>query len=982
MCMTRATSREAGDHCNASLVQLSSFSLNTDAVLQAIDACGAIPSEVKCSGACLRAQETSQCRSVRETSGQAAAIRYVAPAFAIVLISMLSVLIGCASSATAPPPGPPASSPTNPSPGGSTQPSIQITGSSQVRLGSSAQYTANVTGESSPSVVWTAHIGETPIGQITPSGLYTPPSSLPGSSTLTVTATSAVDPTVTASIPVQLLNPTPQLVSAAISAVPGTSTYMVSLGGSGFVASSTVLVNSVAAAIVDVSSTALHALVQASTLSARTAIIQVSNPGSGGAPSQPLQIPVTPAIAIAGPAQVRLDSSAQYTATLVGEASTGVVWSAVAGQAASGSISSTGVYTPPSSLPNPDTLTITATSSADPAISQSFTVQLLNPAPQLVSGELSVQPGTSAYTISLEGSGFLNSSIVYVNSVPAKTSSVSPTTVVATISASLLAGASSKVYVSNPEPGAATSQTIQVPVPPQTTSITAAARLLDQVTFGPTSGDITHVQSVGLRQYLQEQIATKPTPVTFENWWFGALQPGCSPFYQCEVDASWAQNALFAPDQLRQRVAFALSKIFVTSYFSVPAPMFPYFLNVLTTDSVGNWRTLMQDVTQSEAMGTYLNMFNSPAPGPGQHADENYARELMQLFSIGPNRLNEDGTLQSDANGMPIPNYTADIVQAFARAYTGWTYANDNCSAPQTFQNIVNGYMPGLTCPMAAIDSLHDKTQKTLLRGASLPAGQSALQDLNAALDNIFEDPSLPPFVVKQLIQNLVSSSPSPAYIERVVQVFKDDGQGVRGDMAAVLVAILMDPEARQGDVGGAPLPGAGHMRDPILWNFAVLRALSATQVGDNSGLSYAAGLAGYAGEQAHSESSVFSFYSPSFVIPGTTLNAPEFQLETPANVSNLSLDLEGHILSNSFIATSTGAAVNVDLGSSSYLGSLAAQGVEPLIAGLNTLFCHGQMSSEAHQVLSQNLTNLNTHDMLQVGLYAILLSPQFRIIQ
>jgi uncharacterized protein (DUF1800 family) len=203
----------------------------------------------------------------------------------------------------------------------------------------------------------------------------------------------------------------------------------------------------------------------------------------------------------------------------------------------------------------------------------------------------------------------------------------------------------------------------------------------------------------------------------------------------------------------------------------------------------------MHDVSVSPGMGAYLNMLNSNKPATGQIANENYPRELMQLFTIGLYQLNQDGTLQLDGSGNPIPSYTQAQVQAFARAYTGWTYATATGGVPTKFPNGTANYL----APMVAVETAHDTTAKTLLGGTVLPAGQTAEQDLAGALSNIFNNTNVGPFVCKQLIQHLVTSTPSPAYVARISAVFANNGSGVRGDMQAVIRAILEDQEARAG---------------------------------------------------------------------------------------------------------------------------------------------------------------------------------------
>jgi len=351
------------------------------------------------------------------------------------------------------------------------------------------------------------------------------------------------------------------------------------------------------------------------------------------------------------------------------------------------------------------------------------------------------------------------------------------------------------VDVMNPDPGAIGSNNMNAEVM-GTISVAAnvADRFLEQTTFGPTTSLITQVQYSGLQGFLTAQyalpITTYPLPASGESG-LGAVQQ------------RWFVQNLTAQDQLRQRVAFALSQIFVIGGAKVTDPTgYTNYLQLLENDAFTNYRQIMQDVTLSPAMGDWLDMVNNGKPNTskGDHANENYAREFMQLFTIGTSQLNPDGTYQLDSGGNQIPTYTQNTVEAFALAYTGWTYPLAPGATQQTYNP---AYWTG---PMVGVDPNHDTTAKQLLvyPGVSgsgiLPAGQTVAQDLQGALDNVFNHPNVGPFVADELIQHLVTSNPSPAYIQRVASVFDNDGSGVRGDMKAVITAILMDPEARRGD--------------------------------------------------------------------------------------------------------------------------------------------------------------------------------------
>jgi len=454
-------------------------------------------------------------------------------------------------------------------------------------------------------------------------------------------------------------------------------------------------------------------------------------------------------------------------------------------------------------------------------------------------------------------------------------------------------------------------------------SANVADRFLEQSTFGPTNPLITQIQQTGLQNFVTAQF-NAPVTVYADP---AATETNLGPLQQ-----RYFVQLITAQDQLRQRVAFALGQIFVIAGDKINTPQgYTPYLNLLENDAFTNYRQIMQDVTLSPAMGHYLDMVNNDKPNTttGTHADENYARELMQLFTIGLSMLNEDGSTQL-SGAAPIPTYTQDTVEAFARAYTGWTYPTQPGA---TLQKHNPAYWNG---PMVAFESNHDSDPKQLLTytgvasGGQLPAGQSAEQDLQGALDNIFNHPNVPPFVALRLIQHLVTGSPSPAYVQRVADVFKNNGSGVRGDMKAVITAVLMDPEARRGDDSSTAVATDGHLQEPILYMTGLLRAFNATTDGANL-----AGQGGNMGQTALFSPSVFNFFSPFFVEKGQT--EPEFQLLTTATA------LARANWVNSFAFGSLGSTTTIDF---SVYGSQAAT-PNTLLGNLNTLLMHGTLSAD-----------------------------------
>src|SRR3989440_3861583 len=375
------------------------------------------------------------------------------------------------------------------------------------------------------------------------------------------------------------------------------------------------------------------------------------------------------------------------------------------------------------------------------------------------------------------------------------------------------------------------------PLPSGPPTAAAAGRFLSQATFGATDALIAQVQSQGYDAFLNAQFAAPMSShLAFVDAAVAALpSPSPSPSATPNqptltmTNDAWWTNAVAAQDQLRQRVAFALSETLVVSINSAGLGNRPFALptyyDVLVRDAFGNYRQLLEDITLNPAMGAYLNMLQNDKANPsrGTLPNENYARELMQLFSIGLYNLNLDGSLTLSSSGFPIATYGQTEILGTAAVLTGWTYAQPGAPNPVLF--------PGAAAqswrdPMINIASHHQTDAKNLLNGVVLPANQTAAQDLKTALDTIFNHPNVGPFICRQLIQRLVTSNPSPGYVYRVVAVFNDNGQGVRGDLKAVVRAILMDYDAR---VGFVTVQGAGHEREPVVRVTNLLRAFSAT---------------------------------------------------------------------------------------------------------------------------------------------------------
>lgn len=687
--------------------------------------------------------------------------------------------------------------------------------------------------------------------------------------------------------------------------------------------------------------------------------------GAGG-----VMPPTGPAVSVtvAGPASTRLNATAQFSATVLNSANQNVTWQVngtTGGNSTNGTISSAGLYTAPASMPG-GVVTVTAIAKVDASASGYVTEAIWNPVPA-VNNVAATQVGANLNVlVDVTGTGFLPKSVLQVGGVAVATTFVSATELQATVP--VVAGTTSvNVAVANPDPGAATSATVNAKVTLVQVTATAAARLLDQATFGPTLTDIQHVQNVGMDAWLNEQFAAPTTALaSIPTNPLPDLCVNNNSAYPC-AESEWWQTAITGNDQLRQRVAFAMSEMFVVSTLSIPGQSVPGYHNMLANDAFGNFRTMMRDVALQPAMGGYLNMLNSAKPATGQIANENFARELMQLFTTGLYMLNQDGSLATDGAGNPVPVYTQAQVQAFARAYTGWTYGVAGGGTPTKFPSPANWYDP-----MGAVESKHDTASKALLNGVTLPAGQTASQDLDGAMDNIFQHSNVGPFVCRQLIQHLVTSTPSPAYVARVSAVFANNGAGVRGDLKAVVKAILLDQEARAGDSNGSF--DGGHLREPVLFVTAMMRGLGFTNTATNGSYQSLSNYTSKLNQEPYRANSVFNFFPPEYVIPGTSLNAPEFGIENTATAV-LRLTLADQIANNKM------SGFNVDLSATSAWGKLAANPGD-LVDSLAVLLMHSQMPANMRSTIVNAITPLtNNAQRVRIATYLIITSSQYKVI-
>jgi uncharacterized protein (DUF1800 family) len=450
----------------------------------------------------------------------------------------------------------------------------------------------------------------------------------------------------------------------------------------------------------------------------------------------------------------------------------------------------------------------------------------------------------------------------------------------------------------------------------------AAARLLEQASFGPTAAEITRVRQIGASNWIDGQLVMPETVI---------VDGGDS---SDAVRDAWFIAMASAPDQLRQRMVFALSQILVVSSDKNPTgrELTPW-LKTLSRHAFGSYGDLLREMTRNPAMGKYLGLGHSQAPAP----NEDFAREVMQLFTIGLVELNMDGTPRLDAAGKSIPTYDQSRIGEFSRALSGWGFAK--------------GY-EDMSAPMVAREQFHDRRAKTLLNGVVLPAGQTAAQDLDSVLNNLIQHPNVAPFIALRLIRHFVTSNPSPAYVQRVATVFKQSNS----NLAATLKAVLLDAEAR-----GPAGESFGHLRDPVLHTLSLVRSLGGQVISArNVFWDYY-----LMGERLAQAPTVFGFYSPMNPLPGNTgYFGPEFQLYSGSQAvrrANFVLAL---------LDGSLGGAINIDL--TPYVN--AAKDPQALMTLVERTLLQGRMAPGARQAIGEAVFKVSS-DMRQRALTALYLT-------
>jgi uncharacterized protein (DUF1800 family) len=752
----------------------------------------------------------------------------------------------------------------------------------------------------------------------------------------------------------------------------------------------------------------------------------VDKTGQTASPSGPSSGTGTPAAVQASQATVPVNGVDLFSATQGGTPITGGQW-VVLGGSANGTIDSNGLFHAPASIPTPATVSVDYIVAGQ---AYTGTVTVLGaatttavPAIKSVSPNVVQRLSTS---IQITGSGFIPSSLVTLNSTPIHTTYVDAQHLEAVITLQNPINATLQVGVWNPNGGDASgsatvtavfpiisvqptslavgnvSLTIHgsqfssdyvvfmdgkplstvvnsstqitasgflkpwavgsvaievasnsgitpvaaqfVPITPTAVTYDAAARFATQAAMGPRPDVVQHIQQVGFNQFITEQFQ-QPTVV----------------YPATGNPRAFITGAITGNSLLRQRVALGLQSFLVSQNENFP-PSAIFYETKLEADANANFRQLLSDVVSDPNITNYLNLLGNQAASNGSlvQPNQNFARELMQLFTLGPMMLNDDGTVQTDSSGNPIPTYTQSTVIDLTRALTGWV-------PPIEVNPDDTAWGVDFSQPIAPNESTHDHNAKLLFGSVKLPAGQGIIQDRDMALDAIFHHPNLPPFISHLLIQRLVTSNPSPAYIQRMSAVFEDDGTGVRGNMDALIRAILLDPEARRGDTETSA--NDGFLQEPLLFQIFAMSTLQSGGTDDQGNY-----LARTLGETWWTSPTVFGYYSPSYNIPGTSINSPEFMLWNNVFLVQRSEALWG-------IVTGTLPGFTQYSGSSWLFNNFTT--VPEMIDALNHLLYHGQMSQQQQDAITAYCSQLNPFDtalQLQSAIFLALNSDSYNV--
>jgi uncharacterized protein (DUF1800 family) len=848
-----------------------------------------------------------------------------------------------------------------------------------VRVAQTLQLKTEVVASGTPVVFAVNGVvgGNATLGTIDANGLYTAPAVVPSPNSVTITSSTPYFPKeAPGSVGLSILNPIPVITGLTPGTFPeGVTT--VTITGSQFLYGAQIYWNGAAIPTTYVSSTELAASIAAP--NPGTYALSVNNPGPGPANGAPVSVLVTPGKVVitlqtnAG-TDVRVGNSLNFPVTVSGTNNSGVtlgVNGIAGGNAQVGTViankDGSVTYTAPLVVPVPNNVVaLTLTSVDNPAVSTTQNISVMNPIP-ILSAATPMNFNVGPATVVLTGGSFINGAQVLVNGVPTPTTFNSGSQLTANINPSESGNLDLQVLNPSPGPAASTDLIALVNGTPPTPIVTPedASRFLQQATFGATDADIHTVSQNGYAFWLNQQFATPATlhepaveqALIINNPPCAAGDVKCNATLFVQngtggqyVDSSFWQQAITGNDQLRQRVKYALSEIFVISSTNPAVNNMPRgqanYLDLLGADAFGNFRQLLQDVTLNPMMGQFLSVQGNDKGDSTRDPDENYAREVMQLLTIGLYELNPDGTQQLGSTGQPVPTYSNNDVMGLAKVFTGFSWNIPGNASDAAWSGcclyVGTGFGEDIL-PMVSYPNHHSTAEKDFL-GVTIPAsgGPDADGDLKIALDTLFNHPNLPPFFCRQLIQRLITSNPSPAYVSRVASVFQNDGTGVRGNLQAVITAILLDDEARNSAAAGSN-PQYGKVREALVRYTEWARAFTAQSRNAGFNLGSTEDPIYGLGEMPLRSPTVFNWFAPGYVPPGTSiaqagLVAPEMEMTDVSTVVGYLNYMQGAIGSS----TQYGGDVF-----STYSAEIAlASNPDQLLDRLNLLLMAGEMDS------------------------------------
>ena len=739
-----------------------------------------------------------------------------------------------------------------------------------------------------------------------------------------------------------------------------------------------------------------------------------TNPGTGQLPSSGTMSPST--------ATVRLEERKRFVVQFGGSVSAAGTWSVVGG-AINGVIDQSGTYTAPDALPANTTVLVAYDSSS---VKATASVALANPVPVITSAAL-IQPANTRAVLTVEGKGFVPQSVVLIDGQTAPCTFKDKNHLEAAVAAGLDSHGSIAVRVSNPVPGSVTSdafaihltrpvitvdaqsiaggdftltftragglasdtaislgdvilvavssttdsvkvkgylapwtvgdavfrvsnpsgqqEVVSIPINAVAVAYDAAQRLAMQTAFGPRPDVIDRIQKIGMKGFLDHQMNQAadvyPAP--------DAEQP----------NTHFLRLVGRGPAVLRQRTAWAFQTFIPEMAYSSPKSAITWE-TTLEKHAFGSFKQILLDAASVPIIGEGLNLIgNNASDDPNIHPNQNFAREFMQLFSLGAVLLNEDGTPKLDADGTQQQTYGEDTVLAMSRVFTGWGFA------PKVDPAYTLGEAD-YSQPLVANERFHDHGAKVLFGNVVLRAGQSAADDREQAIEAVFQHPNLPPFICRLLIQRFVKSQPSPEYVRRIVDVFKDNGAGVRGDLKSVIQAVLLDPEARAADT--VSTAADGFLQDPLYAQLSAMHLLGIDQFDDQP--IYNPGTFGEPWWHAYS---VFAYFSPSYIVPGTTINSPEFQLLDDIRIVQRSQFLWG-------VATQAGIGTPLTGKSPIYTQFPT---LLSLTDALDHELYHGTMPQHVKDQIKSYCSTIDDHDLqLESAVFLALSSDQYTVVQ